>query len=93
MAAPVASVLARGFIDLDKRNLDVNADIYPNLKSGVTIATGSLFGLQAAAWVYALQQLFSHEIEKGTRISYHISGSLDKPKVTKAVQEISKSSK
>jgi len=93
MAAPVASVLARGFVDLGKRKLDVNADIYPNLKSGVTIATGGLFGLQAAAWVYAIQQLFSHEIEKGTRISYHISGSFDKPKVTKMVQESKKSNK
>ena len=87
MTAPVASVIARGYIGLHKRDIDVNADIYPNLKGGVTIATGSIFGLQAAAWAYALQRLFSHEIEKGTRISYHISGSLDKPKVTKMVQE------
>jgi len=87
MAASVASVIGRGYIDLHNRNLDINADIYPNLKSGVTVATGGLFGLQAAAWIYALQQLFSHEIEKGTRISYHITGSLDKPKVTKMVQD------
>ena len=86
MSASVASVIGRGYIDLHKRDLDINADIYPNLKSGVTVATGGLFGLQAAAWVYALQQLFSHEIEKGTRISYHITGSLDKPTVTKMVQ-------
>ena len=93
MSASVASVIARGYIGLHKRDLDINADIYPNLKGGVTIATGSLFGLQAAAWAYALQQLFSHEIEKGTRISYHITGSLDKPKVTKMVQDITQNKK
>ena len=86
MSASLASVIGRGYIDLHKRDLDINADIYPNLKSGVTVATGGLFGLQAAAWIYAIQQLFSHEIEKGTRISYHITGSLDNPKVTKLVQ-------
>jgi len=93
LAAPVASVLARGYIGLHTRDIDINADIYPNLKSGVTIATGSLFGLQAAAWAYALQRLFSHEIEKGTRISYHITGSLDKPKVTKMVQDSAQTNK
>jgi len=93
MTASVASVIARGYIGLHKRDLDIKADIYPNLKSGVTIATGSIFGLQAAAWAYAIQQLFSHEIEKGTRISYHITGSLDKPKVTKLVQDINQTKK
>lgn len=83
--APAAAVVARGHVGLHKRDLDINADIYPNLKGGVTVATGSIFGLQAAAWAYALQQLFSSEIEKGTRISYHITGTLDEPKVSKIV--------
>jgi len=93
MTASVASVIARGYIGLAKRDIDVNADIYPNLKGGVTIATGSIFGLQAAAWAYAIQQLFSHEIEKGTRISYHITGSLDKPKVTKMIENSNQAKK
>lgn len=87
LSAPVASVVARGHIDMNRKDIDMYADIYPNLRGGVTVATGSLFGLQAAAWAYALQKLFSSEIEKGTRISYHISGKLDKPKVTKAVSK------
>jgi len=85
LSAPAASAVARGHVDLNRKMIDVHADIYPNLRGGVTVATGSLFGLQAAAWAYALQRLFSSEIEKGTRISYHISGKLSEPKVTKVV--------
>ncbi len=85
VTAPIASIVAAGHVNLHKKNIDMRADIYPTLKGGVTVAAGSVFGLQAAAWALALQQLFSSEIEKGTRISYTIKGSLDKPKVTKIV--------
>ena len=87
LKAPAASVLASGRIGLYKKDIDIQADIYPNVQGGVTVATGSLFGLQAAAWVFALQQIFSSKIEEGTRITYRISGKLEKPTVTKIVSK------
>lgn len=90
MSAPVAAVVASGHVDLNRKVIDLNADIYPNLKGGVTVATGTLFGLQAAAWAFAVQQLFSSEIKKETKISYHVTGKLDDPKVTKVVSKAEK---
>jgi len=87
LKAPAASVLASGRIGLHKKDIDLQADIYPNVKGGVTLATGSLFGLQAAAWVFALQQIFSSKIEEGTRITYHVYGNLEKPTVSKIVSK------
>ncbi len=88
-----ANVVAHGKVNLVDQNLDLAADIYPNLRDPVTFATGWLWGPQTAAWVLALQEIFRKDIEKGTRISYKITGTLSKPHVTKTVGSNEKSKK
>jgi uncharacterized protein (TIGR02099 family) len=78
-----ANVVARGKVNLINRKLDLTAEIYPNLRAPVTFATGWLWGPQTAALVLALQEIFHKDIEKGTRITYKIAGTMNKPKVTK----------
>lgn len=81
--SPSAVIVGRGRIGLHERDIDLHTDVYPNIRGGVTLATASLFGPQAAAWVFAFQQLFSSRIAEGTRISYRITGPWDNAKVVK----------
>jgi uncharacterized protein (TIGR02099 family) len=78
-----ANVVARGKVNLLNKKLDLLAEIYPKLQAPVTFASGWLWGPQTAALVLALQEIFHKDIEKGTRISYKITGTMNKPKVTK----------
>jgi uncharacterized protein (TIGR02099 family) len=79
----VADIAARGTANLVNKDINVVADISPNLRDPVTFAAGWIWGPQTAAIVLALQQIFHKDIEKGTRITYKITGKLDSPMVTK----------
>ena len=76
-----ADIVARGRVGLSDRDIDLVADIYPNLRGGLAVATGWLWGPATAAWILAAQELFKKEIAEGTKITYNISGKWKSPKV------------
>lgn len=82
-----ADVVARGRVGLADEDIDLTADIYPNLRGGVTVATGWLWGPATAAWILAAQELLKKEIAEGTKITYSISGKWSSPKVKRVVRQ------
>lgn len=82
-----ADIVVRGRIGLVKEDFDLVADIYPDLRGGVAIATGWLWGPVTAAWFLAVQELLKKEIAEGTRITYNITGKWQSPKIVKHVRE------
>lgn len=70
-----------------KEDFDLIADIYPDLRGGVTMASGWLWGPATAAWILAAQELLKKEIAKGTRITYSITGKWSAPKIVKRIRK------
>jgi uncharacterized protein (TIGR02099 family) len=83
--ASAANIVLRGHADFVDKKLDVRAEIVPNLRDPVTLATGWLWGPATAAWVLAFQEVFKKNIQEGTRIAYHVTGTFDAPVVEKTV--------
>lgn len=82
-----ADVFVRGRIGLVKEDFDLVADIYPDLRGGVTLVSGWLWGPTTAAWILAVQQLLKKEIAEGTRITYNITGKWKSPKIVKRIRK------
>jgi uncharacterized protein (TIGR02099 family) len=82
-----ADIVARGRVGLAREDLDLAADIYPNLRGGITVATGWLWGPATAAWILAAQELLKKEIAEGTRISYTVTGKWSSPKIERVVRK------
>lgn len=82
-----ADIIVRGRIGLVKEDFDLVADIYPDLRGGVTVLSGWLWGPTTAAWILAVQQLLKKEIAEGTRITYNITGKWKTPKIVKRVRK------
>jgi uncharacterized protein YhdP len=74
-------------VGLAHKDLDLSADIYPNLTGGITLATGWLWGPATAAWILAAQEVLKKEIAEGTRISYKVSGKWSAPRVERIVRK------
>ncbi|MEE8388139.1 MAG: YhdP family protein [Acidiferrobacterales bacterium] len=82
-----ADIIIRGRIGLVKEDFDLVADIYPDLRGGVTVAAGWLWGPATAAWILAIQELLKKEIAEGTRITYNITGKWQSPKIVKHIRK------
>ena len=82
-----ADIIVRGRIGLVKEDFDMVADIYPDLRGGVTVAAGWLWGPATAAWILAVQELLKKEIAEGTRITYSITGKWQSPKIVKRIRK------
>ncbi len=82
-----ADIIVRGRIGLVKEDFDLVADIYPDLRGGVTVAAGWLWGPVTAAWILAVQELLKKEIAEGTRITYRITGKWQSPKIVKRIRK------
>jgi len=87
VSGSAADISVRGRIGLVKEDFDLVADIYPDLRGGLTIATGWLWGPVTAAWFLAVQELLKKEIAEGTRITYNITGKWQSPKIVKRVRK------
>ncbi len=82
-----ADIITRGRIGLVDEDFDLVADIYPDLRGGVTMASGWLWGPTTAAWILAVQELLKKEIAEGTRMTYTISGKWKSPKIVKRMRK------
>ncbi|KPK12541.1 MAG: hypothetical protein AMJ68_01270 [Acidithiobacillales bacterium SG8_45] len=82
-----ADIVARGRVGLAAEDFDLTADIYPNLRGGLTLATGWLWGPATAAWILAAQEILKKEIAEGTRITYTVSGKWRSPKIERVVRK------
>lgn len=82
-----ADIIARGRVGLAAEDFDLVADIYPNLRGSLTIATGWLWGPATAAIILAAQEVLKKEIAEGTRITYTVSGKWRSPKIERVVRK------
>jgi len=82
-----AKIIARGRVGLAEEDIDLIADVYPNLRGGLVLATGWLWGPVTAAWILAAQEVLKKEIAEGTRITYTIGGKWQSPKIERVVRK------
>lgn len=80
---PVLSLGVVGRVGLATEDYDLALEASPHIGSTLTLTSWGLFGPQVAAAVLALQRLFRHQIQEGTRTTYLIKGPWDNPTVTK----------
>lgn len=80
---PALSLGVVGRVGLATEDYDLALEASPKIGSTLTLTSWGLFGPQVAAAVLALQRLFKHQIQEGTRTTYLIKGSWDNPTVTK----------
>jgi uncharacterized protein (TIGR02099 family) len=80
---PVLSLGVVGRVGLATEDYDLAIEASPHIGSTLTLTSWGLFGPQVAAAVLALQRLFKHQIQEGTRTTYLVKGPWDNPNVTK----------
>jgi uncharacterized protein (TIGR02099 family) len=81
-----ANVLVTGRTGLVQKDFDQLIAVVPNVSDTVSVAGALAWGPQAAAVLLVLQKLFQSDIDAATMISYELTGSWDKPKLSKLEQ-------
>lgn len=78
-----ANVLITGRTGLVKKDFEQLIAVVPNVSGTVSVAGALAWGPQVAAVLLVLQKIFKSNIDAATMIRYELTGSWDKPKLTK----------
>lgn len=81
--APSLRMETRGRIGLADRDYDQRVTVYPDVSSGVTLASALLGGPAVGALVLLAQEILDKPLDQATQLSYRLSGSWENPKVTR----------
>ncbi len=81
-----ADIKASGRVGIAAEDLDLVLEVSPHIGTGAALAGWWFFGPQAGAIALAIQQLFK-TTGAGVRVIYTVTGSWDKPKVTRVVAD------
>ena len=80
---PLAQIEVQGHVQLADGRIDQRVTVIPNVGGSLPVATGLAFGLQVGALVALLDQLVGKELNKAGAREYRVTGTLDKPIVTR----------
>ncbi len=80
---PLAQIEVKGHVQLADGRIDQRVTVIPNVGGSLPVATGLAFGLQVGALVALLDQLVGKELNRAGAREYHVTGTLDKPIVTR----------
>ena len=80
---PSLRIETRGRIGLAARDYDQRVTVYPDVSSGVTLASALLGGPALGALVMLAQEILDKPLDQATQLSYRLSGSWDNPTVTR----------
>lgn len=81
--APSLRMETQGRIGLADRDYDQRVTVYPDVSSGVTLASALLGGPAVGALVLLAQEILDKPLDQATQLSYRLSGSWENPKVTR----------
>ncbi len=82
-----ADIAMKGDVDLVKRNLSMEAVVAPEISATVGVATAFAVNPVIGAAVFAASKVLAPLWSKISLIRYHISGSVDQPKIQEVVRE------
>lgn len=82
-----ADIAMKGDIDLVKRELSMEAVVAPEISATVGVATAFAVNPVIGAAVFAASKVLAPLWSKISLIRYHISGSVDQPKIQEVVRE------
>jgi len=81
MDGPSARIEARGLVDLVHGQYDQNITVLPHLSSSLPLAGAVAGGIGVGAAILIVERMFRPNIEKSTRIEFHVTGPWDNPVV------------
>ena len=81
--SPIAFIGIKGRTGLAKRDFDQQVSVVPNVSGTLPAITWLLGGGQIGAFTFILDQLFGSEVNKKAATEYRITGSWEKPIITK----------
>ncbi|WP_409309069.1 AsmA2 domain-containing protein YhdP [Pectobacterium sp. B1J-3] len=85
-----ADIAMKGDVDLVQRQVDIEAVIAPEISATVGVATAFAVNPVVGAAVFAASKVLAPLWNKISLIRYHISGSIDQPKIQEVLREPSK---
>ncbi len=85
--SPIALISINGRTGLAKRDFDQHVTVVPNVSGTVPIIGWLVWGGQIGAFTFILDQLFGEDFDKSAATKYHITGSWEKPIITRIEQD------
>lgn len=82
-----ADIAMSGQVDLVKRQLDMEAVVAPEISATVGVATAFVINPIVGAAVFAASKVLAPLWNKISLIRYHISGSMDQPKINEVLRK------
>ncbi|MFI8417993.1 AsmA2 domain-containing protein YhdP [Serratia sp. NPDC078593] len=82
-----ANIAMSGQIDLVKRQIDMEAVVAPEISATVGVATAFVINPIVGAAVFAASKVLAPLWNKISLIRYHISGSMDQPKINEVLRK------
>ncbi|MDF1781614.1 MAG: YhdP family protein [Alcanivoracaceae bacterium] len=77
--SPSAEFRVKGKVNMETESLDHNMEVILPVSSNLYV--GCLAGPTACAGIFVVERLWGNRLEKMTSLGYHVTGSLDDPKV------------
>lgn len=87
IVGPSLRMDVKGKIGLEAETFDETVTVYPDISTGVTLGALLLGGPIAGGVALLAQQLVGKALDQLTRLSYHVTGSWDNPKVARVGSE------
>lgn len=85
-----ADIAMKGDVDLVQRQVNIEAVVAPEISATVGVATAFVVNPVIGAAVFAASKVLAPLWNKISLIRYHISGSIDQPKIQEVLREPSK---